>query len=90
MPIQEHGREGATQEVEQFEPSDSSEGNERRAAVKTVVVKAGPSPSKRQHRGSTRDGGGGVKSGGREGGPSRRRMRVRVHFDRFAPQWDEW
>ncbi|CAM9526893.1 unnamed protein product, partial [Laminaria digitata] len=36
--------------------------------------------------GRLKDGGGDVGSGGLV----RRRMRVRVHFDRFAPQWDEW
>lgn len=30
------------------------------------------------------------ESGVKEGGVSHRRMRVRVRFDRFAPQWDEW
>ncbi|CAN0530164.1 unnamed protein product, partial [Ectocarpus sp. 8 AP-2014] len=69
-----------------------SDRNEGRSTPKAGAGRSGSSQSQRQRRSSAkeRDGGVGGKEGPRQGGPSRRRLRVRVHFDRFAPQWDEW
>ncbi|CAM9124714.1 unnamed protein product [Ectocarpus sp. 4 AP-2014] len=91
-PPEEPVREGANQELEHLEPSDASDRNEGRSAAKAGAGRSGSSQGQRQRRssGKERDGGVGGKEGPRQGGPSRRRLRVRVHFDRFAPQWDEW
>lgn len=88
---------------DQLQRSDSSEAvkSKAKAAGRTAgkvsgTSKVGSHPDNRDfhdRRALSGDMGGSLKEGGDVGGGVglvRRRMRVRVHFDRFAPQWDEW
>lgn len=58
-------------------------------AADADVAAGGKAAQTKSGSGSAGDGPGGRKAG-EAGSVSRKRMRVRVHFDRFAPQWDEW